>query len=76
MIILKKKIEIVHKISGFELCQFSGILFISEDINEKCILCEYPENSIEHVVSKCQKLSRERRKLLEKLYKIDNTKYK
>ena len=24
-----------------------------EDINEKWILCEYPENSIEHVVNKC-----------------------
>ena len=40
-----------------------------EDINEKYILCEYPENSIEHVVNKCKKLSRERRKLLENLNK-------
>ena len=40
-----------------------------EDINEKYILCEYPENSIEHVVNKCKKLSGERRKLLENLNK-------
>ena len=24
-----------------------------EDINKKCILCGYPENSIEHVVNDC-----------------------
>ena len=47
-----------------------------EDINEKCILCEYPENSIKHVLNKCKKLSRERRKLSEELNKIDNTNYK
>ena len=47
-----------------------------EDINEKCILCDYPENSIEHVLNKSKKLSRERRKLLENLNKINNTNYK
>ena len=47
-----------------------------EDINEKCILCGYPENSIEHVVNDCKKLSNERRKLLEVLNKIDNANYK
>ena len=47
-----------------------------EDINEKCILYGYPENSIEHVVNDCKKLSRERRKLLEELNKIDNNNYK
>ena len=47
-----------------------------EDINEKWILCEYPENSIEHIVNECKKLSRERRKLLEELNKIDNTNFK
>ena len=47
-----------------------------EDINKKCILCGYPENSIEHVVNDCKKLCRERRKTLEELNKIDNTNYK
>ena len=48
-----------------------GALFLC-----KCILCGYPENSIEHVVNDCKKLCRERRKTLEELNKIDNTNYK
>ena len=47
-----------------------------EDINEKCILCKYPEKSIEHVLNNCKKLSVERRKFLEELNKINNTNYK
>ena len=47
-----------------------------EDINKKCILCGYPENSIEYVVNHCKNLYRERRKALEELNKMDNTNYK
>ena len=47
-----------------------------EDINKECILCGYPENSIEHIVNDCKKLCRIRRKTLEELNKIDNTNYK
>ena len=47
-----------------------------EDINKKCILCGYPENSIEYVVNHFKNLYRERRKALEELNKMDNTNYK
>jgi len=47
-----------------------------EDIIVKYILYGYPENSIEHFVNECEKLSRERRKLLEEPNKINNTNYK
>ena len=47
-----------------------------EDINKKRILCEYPENNIEHVMNTCEKLEKERKKLIEELIEINNTKYK
>ena len=74
---LKNRLYTLYVDSDFILLKFMCHKdSFREEINEKCLLYEYPENSIEHIVNKFKKLSRERRKLFENLNKINNTNYK